>query len=213
MNFIIFITILLFASACSHLYYFPTAHNVPMLRERNDACLNAGASYNPLGISSAEIQCAWAGTQHLAMSGTYISVTGESTDRTNDGRGYYADAAVGYFAPLNEELVFEVFGGFGQSRQKHQYGTSRRLGPSGDRQIVDFGTSGLSFRKYYIQPAIGTSMDAVDLVFSLRCSYLNFYSINNNLLADTINKYTYNSPLFFPLDEIAGQRYYYLVES
>lgn len=212
MRFLLVISTLVTFYSCSHIYYYPTTQNVPLLQERNDIRLNAGASYKLVNISAADFQFAWAGTRHLAMAGTFTTVTGNASDNISEGNGYYADGAIGYFNKLNEELVFEVYGGYGQSQQQHQYGTSRRMGSSGDRQIVDFGTSRLSFRQYYIQPAIGAGKDGVDLIFSLRCSYLDFYSVNNHLLTDTINKYTYNSPLFFPLEEIDAQRTYYLLE-
>jgi hypothetical protein len=199
-------------SSCSHIYYFPTAHNVPLLKERNDAKFTAGASFKPVDISVCEFQVAWAATNHVALAGSYTSASGTSSNSASEGNGHYADAAIGYFSAINEELIFEVFGGFGHSNQHHQYGTSRKIAESSDRQIIDFGTSDLSFSNYYIQPAIGVSRNAFDIVFSLRFSNLYFNGINNNLLTDTINKYTYNSPLFFPLEEIASQRRYYLLE-
>jgi len=211
LSFVLIIILLIF-SGCAHFYYMPQTHNVPLFKERNDVQLSAGGSFHWPDMSANSIQIAWAAGKNWALAGNYMSSSGETDPVYSSGRGHYADGAIGFFHPINEELIFEVFSGYGQSRQHHKYGNMISEGTYNQSRTIDYGSSDLWFRKYYLQPAIGVSMNAVDIALSLRFSGLSFYRINNAILTDTVNKYEYNSPLYSRVDDIANQRNYYLAE-
>ncbi len=162
-------------SSCSHSYYLPNIHNVPLFKEKEEARISLNSSGGNT-ISAFELQSAYAITNHIGVMLNYMSAKGGSeSPGSNFGKGNYYETAVGYYKPINKQFVFEIYGGGGISSQHHQYINTYIGGNSYT------GTSDLSFTKLFIQPAIGLTTKAIDIALSARLSNLSFYNINNQI--------------------------------
>ncbi len=181
---------LLFGS-CTHHYYMPNIHNVPLFREKNEfRILYAQAQSDD--TKSEEIQVAYSLTNHLAVLANGMKAYGG--DKIDGGQGEYYEGAVGYFSPINEVKYahFEVYGGYGQGNQKHTYNK------------YGIGTSALDFKQIFLQPAIGLSSKYFDAILAFRLSKLSFTKVQNNVLKE-IGTSNYN---FYTLDTIAQTKNY-----
>ena len=180
----------LLLSACApHYYYMPNVQNVPLLQDKNDFRLTAsssGANNSVDNISGSEFQGAFALTKKLGVMANYMQVKGG--DSQNGGDGKYMEAGAGYYRTLEKHIVFEVYGGFGEGRQHHNYQTKIDSSTGFVSSITKYkngGTSELSFAKFFIQPALGLTYKGFDISLSERISGLSFFKIQNN--ADTAN--------------------------
>lgn len=156
-------------SSCTHYYYMPAAPNVPLFKEKNEvrATASIGASEN---TDAVEAHIAYAATNHIAIASSYLQAEGGEYSTNNGGKGQYMDCAVGYFQPIKEQFVFEVFGGYGQCQQWHRY--------------ADYETANLSFNKVFLQPSIGFTHRHIDVAITPTLSRIHFdhisYDVQNN---------------------------------
>lgn len=163
---------LLVLGSCSHSYYIPTTANVPLLKEKNE--LRATVSTGGGGdISTVDLQAAYSITNHFAVMTNFMSGRGSDDDENSRGNGNCFELGAGYFAPIEEKGVFEVYGGFGFSNQHHEYNSG--------------GMADLSFRKFFIQPSFGLSLNAFDLAFTPGLSSVSFHKVDNLLLSTDVN--------------------------
>jgi hypothetical protein len=142
----------------------PNVQNVPLFKEKNEYRISAGAQ-NSEDITSLEIQAAYSVSNHIALTANYMSAEGKDNSATKYGKGNYIDAAIGYYKPFRKYGVFELYGGFGNSSQHHQYET--------------YGSSDLSFMKLFLQPSIGYTYKTFDIALSTRISNISFYQVEN----------------------------------
>ena len=82
------------------------------------------------------------------------------------GRGNLIDGAIGFYNSIGNHGVFEIFSGFGGSKQHHQYSS---------------GTADLYFSKLFVQPSIGLTYKSFDIAVTAGISNINFYKINSTL--------------------------------
>ena len=152
-------------NACSHTYYIPHAQNLALFKQKGDfkICgIAGGGDY----ISTCELQSAYAITNNVAIAANFMQFAAGT-----ESQGTYKDVAVAYYLKPVEKLRFEIFGGYGIGRQHHDY--SEILSPN--------GSADLSYRKFYVQPALGWMGDGVDLIFSMRIAEIDFYEVENNV--------------------------------
>jgi hypothetical protein len=138
-KFFAYLLVLFVLASCSHSYYIPTTANVPLLKEKNEvrATLSGGGGSD---ISTVDFQAAYSVTNHVAVMTNFMSARGSDEDENSRGNGSCFELGAGYFTALEEKGVFEVYGGFGFSNQRHEYNSG--------------GTADLSFRKFFLQPSI-----------------------------------------------------------
>jgi hypothetical protein len=169
---VVLIVVTMLLSSCSHYYYVQNTHNVPLFKERNEARIS-GSLAGGDKTESIEIQGAYSVTDHVAIAVNAMSTTGGSVADHDYGRGKYFDAALGYFQPISNWMVLEMYGGVGKGVQKHEY--------SYNYDYQD-GWSRLSYNKIYLQPSYGlTLLDYFDVAVSTRVGLLSYYDISYDI--------------------------------
>jgi hypothetical protein len=165
---VVLLCMALLLSSCSGYYYVQNTHNVPLFMEKNEARIS-GSLAGGEQTESYEVQGAYSITNHVAVAVSAMSTSGGSVNY-DYGKGIYIDAAVGYYRPFYNRFIFEAFGGFGISEQKHEFA---------EGYSYNEGWARLSFNKIYLQPSFGISLfDAFDVAFSTRIGLLNYYNIS-----------------------------------
>lgn len=185
-------------SGCTHYYYAPNSHNVPLFIEKNEFRIS-GSMGGGDESSLYNIQSAYSITDHIAVMVNYLSAKGGDT-ASNSAKGNYLEGAVGYYIPFKKIGVFEVYGGFGGSKQHHEYLYFQLFAPP-----TYIGLSDLSFTKIFLQPSFGLTFKAFDVALSSRLCRLSYDKINNQT--------TLNSDAFKELELIARNKVFYLAES
>lgn len=205
------LTIMFFASCNTPRFaYSPTAHNVPVLTEKNDSKLSFNYStnaetrssdikYNRNKANGFDIQGAYAITNSVAVQGSYFSRNEATYSNSED---YFDTSAIkynrhlfefgaGYFTPIDKKgkIHFQVFGGAGFGRFTiNESGSDNSQLPYNRFHYSDI-------TKFYIEPAItfkSTEVFAASL--STRFSIIKFRNIQTN--------YTQAEKETFDLDSI-----------
>lgn len=165
--------ILVVLSSCTHYYYVANVQNVPLFKEKNEFRFSGTYGFGDYS-SCAEVQTAYSITNSIGIMANYMSAKGgKASDNSNYGRGGYFDGAIGYYKPILEHGVFEIYGGVGGSNQHHQY--------SSGFYNYYAGTSSLSFTKLFVQPSFGFTFNGIDIAASTRICSLSFHQIENQI--------------------------------
>jgi len=173
--------------SCNHYYYVPNTQNVPLMKEKNEFQL--GAFYGGGSESeSAEVQAAYAITDHVGIAGNYIFSKGGNEENYDYGNGKCIDGAIGYFKPVGDDGIFEVYGGLGTGSQHHEY----EMGSYSD----------INNTKFYIQPAYGISIPWFDIAISTRLSRISYHNIRKQNIND--------SEVRDNLNYLAGQTHFFM---
>jgi hypothetical protein len=192
--------VLIFAlilEGCAHLYYLPSNHNVPLLKEKNEFHGSISIGGSPV-MSGSDVQAALALTDHLAIMTNYMSSKyPDDLDDKNQANGKYLEGAAGYFNLFNRFYVFEVYGGFGSCFQHHEYYDALH-------NNTYLGKSDLTFVKSFLQPSIGVTFNAFDIALTSGFSRINF-----NKLKYSVDQ---NSRYYDELDMISKNRTSFLFE-
>lgn len=157
---------MLFFSSCVPAY-FPSAVNVPGVREKNDSELNLLAGYSGL-----DVQGNYALSDHLVVSANintrlfgYLDVVqamDEGIQRLFEHRRILLEGGGGYYRNIGEYGQFSLIGGAGASYYKRW-----EIAIGEGRSDIDG-----KYFKYYFQPSIGLHHDYGNLVGSLRVVHL-----------------------------------------
>lgn len=156
---------------CSPTYYKVNLINAPNFREKGQTHLAAH-----IGGYGAEVQAAYAITDHLAIQGNYekgeyVRTTTTSTSlfssstttKTTSTEGALGEFAIGYFKPLNESIAMGLYGGYGSGRVDNNW---------------DFeGASSAKLRKYFLQGTVGTNDENFQVIGSAKLARLNYYDL------------------------------------
>lgn len=149
-------------TGCSHYYYAPNAHNVPLLKEKKDTkillALSSGDEF-----SGFEGQFATAVTDKVGIMANFFTASSSEEDSNESGKGSMFEIGAGYFKPLGQRFVFESYGGVGYGGVSNKY---------------EIGSSKVKFSKIFVQPAIGFSTKGFEAILSTRLAGLNYHSVN-----------------------------------
>lgn len=155
-------------SSCSHTYYLPTSPNVPLFKEKNEVQANGSLGYDGTGIGSKQAQVAYSVTNHFAVTGTYADFHGGDQNRFDYGQAQYYEMTAGYFKPIHNQLVFDVFGGYGYCQQYHQFSV--------------YETASLDFHKLIVRPTIGYTSNYFDVAFTSSINHLSYNNASINII-------------------------------
>jgi hypothetical protein len=195
-----FLFLLVFLCSCSHYYYVPSVQNVPLFKEKNEFRLSGTHSGGEESVCT-EIQAAYSITANIGIMTNYMSARGGNiSDNENWAKGNYLEGAIGYFKPLDQNGVFEIYGGIGECNQHHHYMTP--FYENGTFSKSPGGTSDLSFTKFFVQPSYGLTFKGVDIAVSTRICVLSFNSVVNQI---SINTGEYNT-----LNNISDESHFFL---
>jgi hypothetical protein len=156
--------------SCSHYYYVANVQNVPLFREKNELRFS-GTIGGGDESECIEIQTAYSLSNKVGIMANYMHAKGGDVSDYDYGKGNYFDGAIGYYKPIKEYGVFEIYGGLGRGSQHHQYGSG--------------SSSDLSFTKLFIQPSFGMTFNFLDVAISTRICRLSYTDINNNTSGNT----------------------------
>ncbi|MFC2116548.1 hypothetical protein ACFLTU_08725 [Bacteroidota bacterium] len=166
-------------SGCTHYYYVPNAHNVPLIQEKHEARISVGACAGD-EYSGGDFQAALSVSDHVGIMVNGFIAKGEKEYEKwhpfnwspeapeiihNTGSGQFVEFGTGYYLPIphHDRLVFETYGGLGFGKVLSGYNSL---------------SSSLKFQRYFLQPSIGFTGKVFDIAFSYRFSLLNYTDIN-----------------------------------
>jgi hypothetical protein len=152
--------ILFILGSCTHYYYAPNIHNVPLLQNKKDARFLIAQS-NGGEINSTEIQGAYAVSDKIGVTAnTMFSSSKNNKDSTDRGNGGLIELGVGYFKPINTtHFIFESYLGLG--------------GGSIHNTFQNNQTIHTSVSRFFIQPALGYSRKHIQLALSAKLCGVN----------------------------------------
>jgi hypothetical protein len=173
LNTIIFFAMAALCSSCQHYYYQPSANNVPLFREKNEARIQLQTSSGNY-LSGFDAQTAYAVGKHTGLQLNFFH-TGDKAEGFGSGKGDYIEAAAGYFKPLpNNRWIFETYAGIGEGWVTNVYETS--------------ASSKFGMTKLFMQPSFGFTSKHFDIALSSKISLADY-----NLLSSSVNKDDYAS--------------------
>ena len=179
-------------SGCTHYYYVPNAHNVPLFQEKNEARLSAAVSVGD-EYQGGDFQAALAVSDHIGIMVNGFTAKGEkeyeefhlfSTAQDheiirNTGKGEFLEFGPGYYLPFpnHENILFETFAGLGFGNVSSGYNSQR---------------SHVRFQRYSLQPSFGYTGRVFDIAFSMRFALLDYTDINYSSIPDAEAEYLHN---------------------
>lgn len=167
-------------AGCNPKYYSPNTQNVPLLEKKGETNLTLSGNGNQV-----EFQGAYALTDGLGIMANGGLFIPKDLDNGNGGSGNFGEIGIGYFTPLENNLVFETYGLLGMgSVENHLPGSLEENSTlSGDirADIIRVG----------IQPNIGYKSGNFAVALSSRFSMLSYASIDGDLVFDGENQVDY----------------------
>lgn len=173
--------LIVLATSCGHSYYVPNLQNVPLFRQagENLFVISSGSAVND-GSMMLDVQGAYAITDHIALSGAYLSSEQESSSEPelDNNKGSMYEFGAGIYTPIGKFGSFDFWGGWGSGKQRHRYHTytSNYDFMYETESILETGQANLRYNQLFVQTSIGFKTKIVDLAFSTR---LNRVSYNN----------------------------------
>ena len=175
------VAILFSLDSCTHYYYAPNQHNVPLFKEKNEVRVS-GAYIQGNEISGCDIQAGYAMTKESAIIANALIINPTS----KDGRGQLYELGAGYykpisssFLPISKKFIFETYGVFGLGNATDYYGN-----------YPYSVTTGLF--KAYIQPSIGFSTNLFDIILSEKIGLVHTFGVKRSIPDSTYNSMIQN---------------------
>jgi hypothetical protein len=159
---------LAFLGACAPKYYSSNAQNVPLLTSKGEG--SASASINP-DASRADARGALAVGENVGVLANAAVFFPRDDDSGNGGSGGLFELGVGYFKPLQNNLVFETYGlvAYG-GLENHFEGAN----PNGKLNA--------NLVRVAVQPAFGYKHRNFEAAASSRLAMLNYFNVDGDLV-------------------------------
>ncbi len=177
MRFNLFVIILVVATSCAPMYV-PSVRNTPLFRGAGEF---QGSAYLTTGVA---VQGAYALTDNLGIIGSYSFLSENAKDPQNTSENYtrknkHFEGGLGYFnATRSRRIELYVGYGSGESTTNGQY--SFFFPTFGQQELIVTG----KFRRYFIQPSIGTNNRGFNLAFTPRFSMVDFYEFTSGVVTE-----------------------------
>ena len=168
--------VLVIMSQSCNVMYSPSMQNTPLLQEKKEVVANIGIN---------DIQGAYAVTDHVGVMLNGYYNNGASNDYSSydyydswyrqERKQAHVEAGVGCFNKLNDNIIVEIYGGLG-------YGSASMNNYSRDslNEIPILKSSySADFTRFFIQPAIGYSVDNFDFSFSMRILFQKYMNASS----------------------------------
>jgi hypothetical protein len=180
-------------SSCTHYYYAPSANNVPLFKEKNEARIQAQLSSGN-NYSGFDIQSAYAISNHTAVQ-LNIFHASEDDDEYGSGNGTYAEIAGGYYKPSrNKHWVFETYAGIGTGTVTNIYAN----GSSGFDQQAKTAVT-----KLFVQPSFGFTSNHFAMAVSSK-----FSGVKTGIRSSSLTK-DYDEFEYEQLNAIKGKSFFF----
>ncbi|MDX2003477.1 MAG: hypothetical protein SFW35_13665 [Chitinophagales bacterium] len=191
---LLLIVLLYLLSSCSHRYYAPTSHNVPVFKEKNEARISGMAS--AIYGYSGEVQVAYAPIKHMGIIANAAIVNPRAIKEGSDNRGHLYELGAGYFKPFGGThtkslFVFETYGVLGLGGCRGYYFNSKEtlFYDANDPYNLAYPNNYITTRfvKAYAQPSISIGHDVVDFILSAKIGMVHNYRISNTIPDSIMN--------------------------
>ena len=195
-RFLILLLIAISVISCSPNYYIPNSHNVPLLSEKGEFAATAAAREG-----QADIQATYAVGDHVGIMANSAFFFPKEKDG-NGGSGRYFEAGAGYFTPVSSNgFIFETYGLLGVGSMENHFTSSDDQNNRGRIEAQLFRAG--------VQPAIGYKSEYFSAAISTRLAYLNYSSVEGDLIFDQTDQIRYlqdhnNHLLFEPALTLRG---------
>lgn len=165
---------------CSPKYYSPNTQNVPLFSESGEWNLSAAGNDNQF-----EFQAAYAVTDGFAVQANAGLFVPKDLDNGDGGSGRFIEMGAGYFKPVTDKLIFELYGlaGFG--------GVENELRSRATTDPVTNGTLSASVFRYGFQPNFGFKSKYFSAAVSSRIVNVLYSNVDGSLMYDGENQQAY----------------------
>lgn len=169
---ILFLALMLAIMAgCSPKYYTANTQNVPLISEKGETNLTLSGN-----DSQVEFQGAYGVGSHVAIQANAGLFIPSDLDNGDGGSGKFFEAGVGYFTPVSERFVFELYGLAGAGSVENHLPSTADASPGTEGDI-----SANIFR-YGIQPNFGYKSKYFSAAVSSRFVNLRYSNIDGDLV-------------------------------
>ena len=161
-------------TSCSPKYYVPNTQNVPLISERGETNLTLSGNGNQV-----EFQGAYGVSDNIALqanAGLFIPVDLENGD---GGSGKFIEIGGGYYKPIMENWIFEVYGIAGIGSFENHFPSTL----TGDISCNIF--------RICIQPDFGYKSKYFSAAISSRIVNLSYNNINGDLIFNGTEQHVY----------------------
>lgn len=172
LKYILFIALMLAIMAgCNPKYYTANTQNVPLISEKGETNLTLSGNANQV-----EFQGAYGVGSHVAIQANAGWFIPKNLDNGDGGSGKFLEGGIGYFTPINEKFVFELYGLAGGGSMENHFPSTTNANP---------GTQGdvsASIFRYGVQPNFGFKSKYFSAAVSSRFVNLRYSNINGDLM-------------------------------
>lgn len=183
MKTVIFVMILacvIMLNACNPIYYSPNTQNVPLISEKGETNLTLAGNGNQI-----EFQAAYGVTQNIALKANGSIFIPKDNDNGDGGSGKFFELGGGYFKPLENNLVFEIYGIAGFGTVENHFPSSVAVNPQ------TTGNISANVFRLGIQPNFGYKSEYFSVAVSSRIANLTYGNIKGDLIYNEENQATY----------------------
>jgi len=156
---------------CNPKYYTPNTHNVPLISEKGETNLTLSG-----GDDRVEFQGAMGITNGFAIKANGGLFIPSDIENGDGGSGKFLEIGGGYFTPVGNKFVFELYGIAGVGRVENHLPSTASANPQTQGDI-----SANIFR-YGIQPNFGFKTKYFTAAISSRIVNLTYNKIEGDLI-------------------------------
>lgn len=161
-------------AACNPIYYSPNTQNVPLLLEKGEGIGSAATDGSRFEAEGAYALSDGIGVQ--VNAGVYRP---DDLDNGDGGSGHFFEGGIGYFAPLQDGIQWEVYGLLGTGSFENHFPSTVNGNPGTTGDI-----SG-SLLRYGLQPAVGYRTGRFEAAVSSRLVGLSYSGVEGSLIVDS----------------------------
>jgi len=177
---ILFLAVAAFAIGCSPKYYSPNTQNVPLLSQKGEVNLSVAGNDNQV-----EFQGAYAITNGFAIQANGGLFVPKDLDNGDGGSGKFIEVGAGYFKPVTDKFVFELYGLVGSGSVENDLRSRATTNPA------TTGKLSANIVRYGIQPNFGFKSKYFSAAISSRIVNLQYSNIDGSLVYDGVNQQAY----------------------
>jgi hypothetical protein len=181
LKYVLFVALMLMIMlSCNPKYYTANTQNVPLISEKGETNLTLSGNANQV-----EFQGAYGVSNGFAIQANGGLFIPADLDNGDGGSGKFFEVGGGYFTPVAENFVFELYGlvGFGSVENHLPSTTNSNPGTEGDISANIF--------RYGIQPNFGFKSKYFSAAVSSRIVNLRYSNIDGDLVYDSEDQVSY----------------------